>query len=50
MGLLGAKFAQNTILIDISVIPGGHFKFCPLENNADIFERGLGANFLMNGP
>ena len=31
MGLLLAKFAQKTLLIDVSVIPGGHFKFCPLE-------------------
>jgi len=31
MGLLLAKFAQKTFLIDISVIPGGHFKFRPLE-------------------
>ena len=29
MGLLLAKFAQS--LIDISVIPGNHFKFRPLE-------------------
>jgi len=31
MGLLLAKFAQKTFLIDISVIPGGHFKYRPLE-------------------
>jgi len=31
MGLLVAKFAQKTFLVDISVVPGGHFKFCPLE-------------------
>jgi len=37
---------KKTFLIDISVIPGGHFKFYPLEKNADIFGRDLGANFL----
>jgi len=31
MGLLVAKVAQKTFLTDISVIPGGHFKFRPLE-------------------
>jgi len=46
MGLLLAKFAQKTFLIDVSVVPGGHFKFCPLEKNADIFGRDLGAHFL----
>ena len=45
VGLLLAKFAQKTFLIDVSVIPGGHFKFRPLEKNADIFYRDLGANF-----
>jgi len=44
MELLLAKFAQRALLIDISVIPGGHFKFCPLEKNSDIFGRDLGAN------
>jgi len=48
MGLLVAKVAQKSFLI--SVIPGGHFKFRPLEKNADIFGRDLGANFLRNGP
>jgi len=45
MGLLIAKVAQKTFLIDISVIPGGHFKFRPLEKNADIVGRDLGANY-----
>jgi len=46
MGLLLAKFAQKTFLIDVSVIPGGHFKFCPLEKNTtDTFERELGGIF-----
>ena len=49
MGLLLAKFAQKTFLIDVSVVPGGHFKFCPLEKNADIFGRDLGAHFFRNG-
>jgi len=40
-----AKVAKKTFLIDISVIPGGYFEFCPLEKNADIFGRDLGANF-----
>ena len=37
-------------IIDISVKPGGHFKFGPLEKIADIFGRDLGANFFRNGP
>jgi len=41
MGLLVAKVAQKIFLIDISVIPGGHFKFRPLEKNTDIFGRDL---------
>jgi len=45
MGLLVAKVAQKTFLIDISVIAGGHFKFYLLEKNTDIFGRDLGANF-----
>ena len=40
MGLLLAKFVQNTFLIDISVIPGGHFKFCPLEKKMLTFLGG----------
>jgi len=40
MGLLVAKFAQKN-----SYRPGSHFKFRPLEKNADIFGRDLGANF-----
>jgi len=50
MGLRVAKVAQKTFLIDILVIPSGHFKFCLLEKNADIFGRDLGANFFTNGP
>jgi len=50
MGLLLAKVAQKTLLIDISVIRGGHFKFHPLEKNADLFGRDLEANFFRNGP
>ena len=41
MGLLLAK----TFLIDVSVIPGDHFKFRPLEQNSDIFGRDLRVNF-----
>ena len=44
--LLLAKFAQKTFLIDVSAIPGGYFKFHPLEKNADIFGRDLGENYL----
>jgi len=39
----GGKSYSKNILIDISVIPGGHFKFRPLEKSADIF----GANFFL---
>jgi len=46
MGLLLAKFAQKQFLIDVSVIPGCHFKFCPLKNNADIFGGTWGLIFL----
>jgi len=42
MGLLVANVAQKTFLISISVISGGHFKFCPLEKMLTV----LGANFL----
>jgi len=42
-GLLVAKVAKKTLLIDISAIPGGHL-------NSAIFGRDLGANFLRNGP
>jgi len=42
MRLLVAKVVQKTFLMDISVIPGSHFKFRPLEKNADIFGRNLG--------
>jgi len=51
MGLLLAKFAQKTFsIVNVSVIPGGHFKFCPLEKFFDNFGRDLGANFFRNGP
>ena len=29
---------------------GGHLGFGPLEKNAGIFERGLGAKFFIKGP
>jgi len=47
-GTTGGKSCSRNI--NISVIPGSHFKFCPLEKNADIFGRVLWANFLRNGP
>jgi len=46
VALLLAKFAQKTFLIDVSVIPGGHFKFHPLEKNADILGGTWGYFFL----
>jgi len=48
MGLLVAKIAQKTFLIDISVIPGSHFKFFPLEKT--VLGGTQGVNFFRNGP
>ena len=45
VALLLAKFAQKTFLIDVSFIPGGHFKFHPLEKNAHTFRGTWGLIF-----
>jgi len=42
IGLLVAKVAQKAFLIDISVIPDSHFKFCPLEKKCRHFWEGPG--------
>jgi len=50
MGLLVAKFAQKTFLINISVIPGGHFKFWPLEKMLTSLGGTWRIIFFRNGP
>jgi len=37
MGLMLEKSAQKTFLIDVSVMPGSQFKFCPLEKELTLY-------------